>query len=329
MAILVVCSAIALLLAAGILFQAIGRASDVRRYPPIGRMVETGGLRLHLVEAGSGSPTVVLEAGIAASSLSWSLVQPRVAQFARVLSYDRAGLGWSSLSPEPRTLRQSVDELHALLRAAAAPAPYLLVGHSYGGLLVRAYAARYPREVAGLVLVDPVSVDAWSVPSAAQLQTIRRGAALARRGALLARLGLVRFALHLLLAGGSRFPKWIARAAGGRGESVASRLVTEVRKLPPECWPMVRSHWCDPKCFLAMAAYLESLPENAAALDAAVSSAPLTILSAATATPAERKERDALASAAPRATHLVVDGSGHWIPFDQPELVVQAIRGLL
>src|SRR5579859_6658823 len=118
------------------------------RYPPPGRMLDVGGRRLHVYETGQGSPTVLLEAGIAATSLSWRPVQDAIARFARVASYDRAGLGWSDAA-STLTLNQQVDDLHALL--AELPPPYILVGHSFGGLIIRAYASRYPSETAGLV----------------------------------------------------------------------------------------------------------------------------------------------------------------------------------
>jgi pimeloyl-ACP methyl ester carboxylesterase len=121
---------------------------------PIGRLVDVGGYRLHLACQGQGSPTVVMEAAIGETGLLWSLVQPAIAKTTRVCVYDRAGYGWSDPSPRSRTAAVMVQELHALLGAAEVPAPYVLVGHSLGGLLVRLYAARYPQEVAGLVLVD-------------------------------------------------------------------------------------------------------------------------------------------------------------------------------
>jgi pimeloyl-ACP methyl ester carboxylesterase len=122
--------------------------------PPVGRLVDVGGYRLHLACEGEGGPTVVMEAAIGETGLLWSLVQPAVAKVTRACVYDRAGLGWSDPSPRPRTAATMAEELHRLLGAAEVPGPYVLVGHSFGGLLVRLYAARYPQEVAGLVLVD-------------------------------------------------------------------------------------------------------------------------------------------------------------------------------
>ena len=126
-------------------------------YPPPGRLVDIGGWRLHLNCTGepmAGRPTVVLEAGAGDFSVEWSLVQPGVDRFAHVCSYDRGGDGWSDLGPHPRTFRQIVYELHTLLERAGERGPYILVGHSYGGWLVRLYQSTYPGEVAGMVLVD-------------------------------------------------------------------------------------------------------------------------------------------------------------------------------
>jgi pimeloyl-ACP methyl ester carboxylesterase len=125
--------------------------------PPPGRLIDVGGWRLHLNCAGEGKPgqpTVILEAGLGDFSVEWSLVQLEVAKFARVCSYDRAGDGWSELGPHPRTMRQIVYELHTLLQNAAVKPPLVLVGHSYGGCLVRLYAMTYPQEVVGMVLVE-------------------------------------------------------------------------------------------------------------------------------------------------------------------------------
>src|SRR5690349_5336558 len=132
--------------------------------PPPGKLVDVGGWRLHLYCTGekrAGQPTVILEPGIGDFSVEWSLVQPGVAKYARVCSYDRAGDGWSDWGPHPRTYRQIVYELHTLLDKAGVKPPFVLVGQSYGGWLVRLYALTYPSDVAGMVLVDAGADDPW------------------------------------------------------------------------------------------------------------------------------------------------------------------------
>ena len=109
---------------------------------------------LYMLCTGSGSPTVVLEAGLGTDHTSWSLVQPAIARTTRVCSYDRYGVGLSDLAPRRATASEKVKDLHDLLAAAGIHGPYVLVGHSYGGLIVHVYAATYPRDVAGIVLVD-------------------------------------------------------------------------------------------------------------------------------------------------------------------------------
>jgi pimeloyl-ACP methyl ester carboxylesterase len=110
-------------------------------------------------EARAGRPVVVMDAGLANTSETWSLVQPKVAEFARVCSYDRAGLGKSDRVSQPRTSRDIVNDLHNLLAKAGIEPPLVLVGHSFGGMNVRLYAGQYPKEVAGMVLVDSTHED--------------------------------------------------------------------------------------------------------------------------------------------------------------------------
>jgi pimeloyl-ACP methyl ester carboxylesterase len=119
-----------------------------------GLQYEVDGSFLYLLCAGHGSPTVVLEAGLGGDHRVWSLVQPEVARTTRVCSYDRSGLWFSQLAPKRRLAREKAKDLHALLAAAGVTGPYVLVGHSYGGMLVRVYAAAYAKDVAGLVLLD-------------------------------------------------------------------------------------------------------------------------------------------------------------------------------
>lgn len=144
----------------GVTYQAVATWGDARAFPPPGRLVDVGGYKLHLHCLGTGSPTVIAENGLGGSSPDWSLVQPAVSQTTRICSYDRAGAGWSEVGPGPRTSRQISAELHTLLTNARIAGPYVLVGHSAGGLHVQVYASQYPAEVAGLVLVDPTPAQA-------------------------------------------------------------------------------------------------------------------------------------------------------------------------
>jgi pimeloyl-ACP methyl ester carboxylesterase len=152
----------------GALYQAIATARDLRKYPPPGKMVDIGGYRLHLYSTGEGNPTVLMDAGLGNTALSWSWVQPELSKFTRVCTYDRAGLGWSDPSPFPRTSGQIVKELRAALAKAGVHGPYILVGHSFGGFNVRLFAYQYPDEVTGMVLVDSSHEDQLiNFPSAA------------------------------------------------------------------------------------------------------------------------------------------------------------------
>jgi pimeloyl-ACP methyl ester carboxylesterase len=143
-------------------YQAIATSRDAAANPPPGRLVDVGGHRLHIWCVGEGSPTVVLESGLANRSADWDIVQPQVATSTRVCSYDRAGIGWSDNGPEPRDSLRIAGELHMLLANAGVPGPYVLAGHSFGGLYARMYAGLYPEQVAGMVLVDASHPDQWT-----------------------------------------------------------------------------------------------------------------------------------------------------------------------
>ena len=148
-----------LLACVGACYQLIGAHIDKIRNPPPGNLVDAGGFRMHIYCVGRGTPTVILDSGLSDSWLSWHKVQPLVAEFTRVCSYDRAGLGWSDSSPKPRTSKVFVQELHTLLQNAKVAPPYVLVGHSMGGYDVRLFTSLYPSEVAGMVLVDATHPD--------------------------------------------------------------------------------------------------------------------------------------------------------------------------
>jgi|SRR5579859_861444 len=139
---------------AGVLYENISEARDRRFNPMPGKLVDVGGRKMHINCTGQGIPTVILDSGLGDSYVSWHKVQPEIAKFTRVCSYDRAGVGYSDPSNEPRTSQVIAEQLHALLQAAQIPPPFVLVGHSMGGYDVRLYASLYPNDVAGMVLVD-------------------------------------------------------------------------------------------------------------------------------------------------------------------------------
>ena len=147
----------------GALYQATANYLDAKRTPEPGQLFNAIGSKLKLNCTGSGSPTVILEAGLGDSILGWNRVQPRVAKLTRVCSYDRAGYGGSEPGVMPRTSRQIAAELHGLLKNAGERPPFVLVGHSFGGYTVRLYNSVFPDQVAGIVLVDSTQEDQYGL----------------------------------------------------------------------------------------------------------------------------------------------------------------------
>jgi pimeloyl-ACP methyl ester carboxylesterase len=314
---------------AGAAYQAVGLARDARRFPPPGRLIDVGGRRLHAVTLGRGSPTVVLEAAIAASSLSWARVHSLVARDTCVCAYDRAGLAWSDPPRAPRTFAQMVDDLEGCLGALPCVAPYVLVGHSFGVFMCLTFAARHPHRVAGLVLVDPPSE--WMRLDRRRLRMLRGGVLLSRIGSVLARVGIVRACLTLLTGGAPAAPRYFVKIFGPTTASTVERLVGEVRKLPPESHPVVQALWCQPKCFEAMAEHIRVLPEATASAGtiASVGDLPLIVISSGDQTPDVRAAHERLAKMSGRGRVVLASKSGHWVPYDEPELIVDAIREIV
>lgn len=150
---------IATALVAGIVYEQLGRGRDRRQLPQIGRSVDIGGRTLNISCLGTGSPPVVFESGGDAPGLAWMPFQAEVAKFTQACWYDRAGIGWSDSGPYPRTSAAICEDLHALLKRAGVSPPYVLTGASFGGLNSRVYAGLFPKEVAGLVLIDSAHED--------------------------------------------------------------------------------------------------------------------------------------------------------------------------
>lgn len=303
----------AAILALCAIVQAFYVRHDRRRFPPPGRIVNGR----HVREMGGSGPVVVFEAGIAASSSNWWPVQTLLAASARTVSYDRPGLGWSTSSRGHWTLRSLTDELHALIRALDLPRPLVLTGHSFGTYIVRVYAHRFPEDVAGLVLVDPVTPEEWANPGWRDRVRLRRAMFFAYLASVLALFGLVRVGLWGLL-----------RRGGGNAGPVLGlsrdmrRIASEAAKLPPDLLPALRARWSEPRFFTMLAAYVRAMPACAAeaARQPIPPGVPVTVLSGAHQPKSVLEVHHALAT-----RHLIVEGSGHWIHLDRPELVAEAI----
>jgi pimeloyl-ACP methyl ester carboxylesterase len=289
----------------GASYEAIAARGDARRYPAPGQLVDVGGYRLHIQCVGTGSPTVVLDAGLSGSSLDWSLVQPELGRSTRVCAYDRAGMGWSDPGPQPRTPRQIADELHSLLTKAGIAGPYVLVGHSLGGKNVRLFALQHPGQVAGMVLVDARGeyVDANTSP--AEVQAFQQ--ALAAQ-ALLYRVarsvGLVRL-IGASLWGGPAMPREM------RTEGML--LQTSQRGVDAQTAEGLERAADDAQ--LQAAPSLGDRPVIVLAAGQKVAHDPIW---------AEAQRRQAALSTNGRL--IVAEGSGHAIHWDQPTLVIDAVR---
>jgi len=278
-------------------YQSVGEAVDAAHSTMPGQLVDVGGHRLHLTCAGSGSPTVVLEpgAGEMAANLGW--ITPAVARTTRVCAYDRAGRGWSDPTDAPQNGARVADDLHTLLHRAGVPGPYVLAGHSFGGLYVLAFAARYPDEVAGMVLVDPTApaadIDLTTAPSDVEPKVMRRVSALLSSTS---RLGVSR------LYAGLAFGDLPAQARDDVRTSVATSGT--VRSTIDE-YVMGSASMRD-------AAAVRSFGDK-----------PLLVLTAGTGHPASWfAAQDHLATLSTDAVHRVVDGASHEGLIAEPKYAV-------
>jgi pimeloyl-ACP methyl ester carboxylesterase len=290
--------------------------------PPIGRYYDVERRRLLLHQSGRGGPAVVFAPGAGLIGLDYLNIHDRVSQYTTSVLYDRAGTGWSDLVELPRTAAAVTDELRGLLRAAGVPAPYLLVGHSLGGIYVRRYAQRFPDEVAGLLFLDPAHEDyPAQMPKQSLLDRLRQGLALVRV--------LLRF---------KRFYRGLfERMLADWPDSVRERLIDyhlrSLRKSLEE-WPArsrsdqkgelldeIRQGGDMPKVPLIVLVAMGLDPFMAAFMPEGY----LRQMNAR-----KRPIYQLLAESVPRGEHRVLENSGHTtIHTDCPDAVVQAIRDLL
>ena len=304
---------------------------DGRKYRAPGTLVQLQNRTVHVQQLGAGAPPVILEAGIAASSLSWSVLQPQLAKITATYSYDRAGLGWSVSTGRSCSLSQMADELHQWLDALSVPRPYILAGHSYAAYILRVFARRFPDEIAGIVLVDPLTPEEWILPTRFQRWQIGRAAFLCRAGAVVSTLGVLRFCLWLLQRGNNSVPRGVLSSFGSAASDTVKRILGELAKLPPQTVRLIRERWGHPGFFLVMARYIRALP--ACAAEAATcdipTHIPVTVISGAHQPPIRMAEHKALAAHSAHGHHIIADRSAHWVHLDQPELIVNAARMML
>lgn len=288
------------ILLSGASYQGVTEALGRSLYTAPGRLIDLQGRKIHVTCTGDGKPTVVFEASGLSSSTEWEALLPQVARTSRACAYDRAGMGWSDPVSAERTPRDFVDDLHAALAGAGERPPYVLVGHSAGGVLVRAFQAAHPDEVCGLVLVDTATatmLGRWS-------QVVPRMLRSLGRARWLARLGLLRLANPLHIDGRSAALTYRARTMTA-AQQLVSALPDALRSLPvtTSLPTVVLTHarggdWAGPGTID---------PEDEVAVEADWQAAQLEL------------------AAGPRARLVVAARSGHMIPAEQPELVVSAV----
>jgi len=280
-----------LLLLAGAVSESLSEAADARAYPPPGQMVDVGGFRLHINCTGEGSPTVVIEAGLGDWSTSWDYVQPEVAKTTRVCTYDRAGMGWSERGPLPRDAAHFAKELHTLLHKANIPGPYVIVGHSLGGLPVRIFVRDYPSEVAGVVLIESMQPGQLTYATQSGMLSFF---------SVLARFGIARLIAK---------PLGLAASDGPNADASFSRSVR-------------------PQSLQTFADEIQSIPDSLAQAGAVKSfgALPLIVLSRGLDDDAGWRTGQAeLTQLSTNSQHLTAAESDHLIQVHQPDAAVAAI----
>jgi pimeloyl-ACP methyl ester carboxylesterase len=307
---------------AGILYQAVNQIIDRRKYPPPGELFDIGGFRLHLKCVGQGKTTVIMDAGGGASSITWGLVPSEIAKFTRVCTYDRAGLGWSDPNLRtPRTSQQSVDELRALLTKAEIEPPYILVGHSLGGGNMRLYASQHPEEVVGLVLVDSVHEDQIIPEIWKRMKIVIFLYQLLR---IATRIGVLRLIGEMNL-----LPMFKDIKQEGQKYPLAVQALFDTFKSS-----------CYRPCYWAtVSGELINMKRSFKQLQAStiLGNLPLIVLSQGSKNPKMSDERFHqwallqldLTQLSSNSQHIIAENSGHFVPLDQPELVVSAVHQLI
>lgn len=312
------------LIAAGIAYERAGAQADLRRLPQIGQSVDIGGRTLNIFCSGAGSPAVIFDAGNGAPGFSWSHIQPRVAAFTRACWYDRAGEGWSAPGPFPRTSVRMAADLHELLHRAGISAPYVLVGHSLGGLNVRVYTGMFPDDVAGAVLVDSAHED-----EPRRAPAFMRGhsapAWLWRpiwwMGQLARTVGLLRLTaprIELAAEPLTRSREQVVRALAARPDSSANRFDASVSSSYGEAERA--GGFGDRPLVVLTRGRVSPLPANATEQDRQAAAYEQVWM---------HEIQPKLARLSSRGQQIIVEKSGHAMPDEAPEVIVAAVRDVV
>jgi len=321
-----------LLVLAGTVYQHLGSRRDRRIYTDQGRWVSIGGgCSLYLFEGGGGEATVLFESGIGATHLNWRGIQDPISTVARTIAYDRASLGWSSPCRTARTPGNIALELHSMLEASDCHGPYILVGHSFGGLVMRRFALLFPQEVAGIVLVDPMRCEEWPPLNPSRQSHIDLGKRLIRSAMPIVRCGLARLLVSGLFGRPGHLSDQIAGAAGAAGANhrhVLGRIKTEVRKMPRQVWPAVAAHWSRPSFYAGLRSHIGSIPATVREMHTAepIRGIPVTVLTPGKAAPLTQNQLDHIGDS---VHQTIAHKSEHWIHLDEPDLVIDAICAML
>lgn len=314
---------LALVLATGLLFQTISTKIDDAKYPPPGRIVDVNGVKMHINCSGNGSPTVILEAGMGASSLDWSLVQPQIAAFTKVCSYDRAGMGWSEESPNPRTSKNIVEELHALLTKENIPKPYILVGHSFGGIIIRQFASQFPEDVVGLVLVESShELQNKKLPKLPEPSWLNQ--LVSQSAAILAPLGYPRLFQPIPINELNVFPKniqemYLAKVSTSKYFRATTRENQDFEKSLQQLENSRESIKNIPLIVItAGKSFMEQAEEPE------LSSFPTTLLKEIDQVWKDLQKN--LVTKSAQGKQMIAEKSNHMIPWQEPEIIVEAVR---
>jgi pimeloyl-ACP methyl ester carboxylesterase len=306
----------------------------VASQPAVGRLIDAGGHRLHVTCAGAGAPAVIFDAALGASSLSWCHVQPAIGRLTTSCAYDRAGLGRSEAGPLPRTAARIARELHDVLRASGVKPPYVLVGHSFGALVVRLFAARHPTDVSGIVLVDPADPEEWLDPGDEERRQIARGTRLCRYGMRAAQSGIARI-VAILVGLGALAPARALASVVSRGGLRRSdeAILAPIWKLPPDARRSLRRLWTEPKFYEALGSQIDNIGTSAREVQDAETSPvinlPVTVISAPAASARRKHLHEAFARRSPWGRHVIAHACGHWVPLDEPATVVAAVSEMV